>query len=79
MNRSQTWAESAEDPLISEGKLFIRGEGGIYLSALLVTCHISRAAEPGAGRTCGAGPTGLDPSDSRDGPSSPYSPEPLGR
>lgn len=54
MNRSQTWAESAEDPLISEGKLFICGTGGIYLSALLAIRHIPRAADPGAGWTCSA-------------------------
>lgn len=59
-NRSQTWAESADDPLISEGKLIICGTAGIYLSALLATRHIPRAAEPGAGWTCGAGPAGLD-------------------
>lgn len=55
MNRSQTWAESAEDPLISEGKLFICGTGRICFSALLATCHIPRAAEPGSGWTSEAG------------------------
>lgn len=55
MNRSQTWAESAEDPLISEGKLFICGTERIYFTALVATCHIPRAAEPGSGWTCEAG------------------------
>lgn len=67
-NRSQTWAESADDPLISEGKLIICGTAGIYLSALLATRHIPRAAEPGAGWTCGAGPAGQEPLGSRRAP-----------
>lgn len=54
--------------MISEGKLIICGTAGIYLSDLLATRHIPRAAEPGAGWTCGAGPAGLEPLGSRTAP-----------